>query len=410
MKDMISFKINSSSAVKFRDNFCATCSSYFEHTLQQRISFMDLPYETNPLGGVETADTRSLARAIDAASWSVFLHVPFAEWVLKATGRNTHLVDMFLWYHEMLSVRLYYRLRRCSEAQKVKNDLLEIISEVNPFARTVISSGIESLNGRPATCDLNISFIIGPLCSLPTDDLAPDVLNLLDIRFRRTYHRQWDNDEMADHTPPGLLASSITENDLRSFRDGYALTFMEGEGFHKWLGSLGRSWNYRCEDVADCLQVDSKHSAALVELAVVSINAAFLLRGSFLTDQKYLYERRNFHGSTAIFYGLKQAGCDGKMIPLQLSSIVNYRAYRDELKKGPALPFVFLSIRELPLLTECLSRHRPSSPKYEMYWRSLTFTVEELFVFRSYIADTSKATAAMQRIRKLLNINFCFCF
>ncbi|PGH31995.1 hypothetical protein GX50_05189 [[Emmonsia] crescens] len=27
--------------------------------------------------------------------------------------------------------------------------------------------------------------------------------------------------------PPALLASSITENDLRSFRDDYALTFME---------------------------------------------------------------------------------------------------------------------------------------------------------------------------------------
>ncbi|EGE86077.2 hypothetical protein BDDG_09022 [Blastomyces dermatitidis ATCC 18188] len=353
MKDTISFKINSSSSVKFHDNFCATCSSFFEHTLQQRISFMDLPYETNPLGGVETADIHSLARAIDAAS----------------------------------CVRLYYRLRRCSEAEK-------IISEVNPFARMVISSGIESLNGRPATCNLNISFIIGPLCSLPTDDLAPDVLNLLDIRFQRTYHRQWDNDEMADHTSPGLLASSITENDLRSFRDGYALTFMEGEGFHKWLGSLGRSWNYRCEDVADCLQVDSKHSAVLVELAMISINATFLLRGSFLTGDQ----------------NLKQAGCDGKMIPLQLSSIVNYQAYRDELKKGLALPFVFLSIRELLLLTECLSRHRPSSPKYEMYWWSLMFTVKELFVFRSYITDTSKATAAMQQIRKLLNINFCFCF
>ncbi|PGH31996.1 hypothetical protein GX50_05190 [[Emmonsia] crescens] len=154
---------------------------------------MHLPYETNPLGGVEMADTRSLSRAIDAASWLAFLQVPFAEWVLKATGCNAHLVDMFLSYHEMLSVRLYYHLRRCSEPQKVKNDLLEIISEVNPFARTVISSGIESLNGL-VTCDLNVGFIVGPLRDLPTDDLTPDVLNVLDIRFRRTYHRQRDND------------------------------------------------------------------------------------------------------------------------------------------------------------------------------------------------------------------------
>ncbi|KAL2377052.1 hypothetical protein RJZ90_007039 [Blastomyces dermatitidis] len=157
---------------------------------------MDLLYETNPLADVETADTRSLSKAIDAASWSAFLQVPFDEWVLKAAGRNAHLVDTFLWYHKMLSVRLYYRLRRCSEAQKVKSDL----------------------QGR-------------------------------------TYHRQRDNDEMAEfqinislfhgihHTLPGLLASSMTENDLRSFRDNYALMFVEVNGLHKWLGALGHSWN-----------------------------------------------------------------------------------------------------------------------------------------------------------------------
>ncbi|EQL32374.1 hypothetical protein, variant 3 [Blastomyces dermatitidis ATCC 26199] len=261
---------------------------------------MDLLYETNPLADVETADTRSLSKAIDAASWSAFLQVPFDKWVLKAAGRNAHLVDTFLWYHKMLSVRLYYRLRRCSEAQKVKSDLQGIISEVNPFARTVISSGIESLNGRIVNCDLNIGFIVGPLRDLPTDDLTPDVLNLLDIRFRRTYHRQRDNDEMAEfrtdtslfrgirHTPPGLLASSMTENDLRSFRDDYALMFVEVNGLHKWLGALGRSWNCRCEDVADCLQADSKHGAALVELAVISLDAAFLPTGSFLTRDQVL--------------------------------------------------------------------------------------------------------------------------
>ncbi|QSS59368.1 hypothetical protein I7I51_08803 [Histoplasma capsulatum] len=255
---------------------------------------MDFLYEKNPLADVETADTRSLARAIDAATWSAFLQVPFAEWVLKATGRNAHVVDTFLWYHEMLSVRLYYRLRRCSEAQK-------IISEVNHFARSIISSSIESLNGRLVTCDLNIGFIVGPLRDLPTVDLTPDILYLLDIRFQRTYHRQWDYNEMAEfrtdtslfrgihHTLPGLLASSMTENDLRSFRDDYALMFMEDKGIHRWLDALGHSWNRRCEDVADGLQTDLKHGAALVELAVVSLNATFLLIGYFLTGDQSAY-------------------------------------------------------------------------------------------------------------------------
>ncbi|EDN04908.1 predicted protein [Histoplasma mississippiense (nom. inval.)] len=213
---------------------------------------MDFLYEKNPLADVETADTRSLARAIDAATWSAFLQVPFAEWVLKATGRNAHVVDTFLWYHEMLS----------------------IISEVNHFARSIISSSIESLNGRLVTCDLNIGFIVGPLRDLPTVDLTPDILYLLDIRFQRTYHRQWDYNEMAEfrtdtslfrgihHTLPGLLASSMTENDLRSFRDDYALMFMEDKGIHRWLDALGHSWNRRCEDVADGLQTDLKHGAA----------------------------------------------------------------------------------------------------------------------------------------------------
>ncbi|OJD11913.1 hypothetical protein AJ78_07419 [Emergomyces pasteurianus Ep9510] len=75
---------------------------------------------------------------------------------------------------------------------------LIIISEVNPFARTVISSGIESLNGRLVTCDLNVGFIVGPLRDLPTDDLTSNVLSVLDIRFQRMYHRQRDNNEMAE--------------------------------------------------------------------------------------------------------------------------------------------------------------------------------------------------------------------
>ncbi|PGH27822.1 hypothetical protein AJ80_00372 [Polytolypa hystricis UAMH7299] len=240
--------------------FAAARSSRLEHTLKQHISGMDLPSKTNSLAGVEIADTSSVARAIDIASWSAFLQVPFAEWVLKATGRDADLVDMFLWYHEMLSIRLYYRLQKYSkaEAEKIRDDLLEIASKVNPFAHTVILSSIESPNRPPVTCDLCIGFIINPLYELfvsPAYDLNLDVLDLLDTCFQHTYHQQLHNGKMAEfqtdislfhsisHTLPELLAGSITENDMRSFCDNYALMFMKCKDLNEWLGSLGCSWN-----------------------------------------------------------------------------------------------------------------------------------------------------------------------
>ncbi|KAL2368933.1 hypothetical protein BDBG_17384 [Blastomyces gilchristii SLH14081] len=232
--------------------------------MERSVSKIDLPYEANPLTVVSTTDAHAVAHAIDTATWSVLLQVPFAAWVLKAVGRDTDLMDSFFWYHRALGIRLHSLLRMHSELPRFKNELWETVPGVNPLARAVISSCVQ--NTRSWKCvahDLEIGFITEPLTDVFGHQpryLDADEFYLLNARFQRIYGETVRTARFrADlilfrgirDMPPASLAGSITTEDLRCFQNAYALVLSErNEGWRH----LGRSWQQRSEDSIECLR------------------------------------------------------------------------------------------------------------------------------------------------------------
>lgn len=110
-----------------------------------------------------------------------------------------------------------------------------------------------------------------------------NVLKLLNIRFQRIYYQSHITDMLEfqidislfyeiSHTLSELLASSITKNDFRFFNNDLEFrNNFQCEDFNKWLKSLNRFWNAWCENVADCVKVESMNDTAFVKLAVISV-------------------------------------------------------------------------------------------------------------------------------------------
>ncbi|EDN10695.1 predicted protein [Histoplasma mississippiense (nom. inval.)] len=254
-------------------------SKYLMSWLEKRsedIARIQLPIG-NPLQGVDIQDVSAVTRAIDNYSWSLFQHVPFAAWVRKALGEEVDLIDSFLLHHDIIAVRLYYRLQRCSDKEEIKSHLLEAASDIGGFTHSVISSGIRCRDGN---C-VDTSFIINPLARLfdrPVIGSLRDIIGILDVRYQRTYHQQRDiNTAVEFRTDISFfhaltastvsladLADSTARKDLRSFQD-YILFEKKSS-----LQQFNLSWNDRCEEVMECLQVRPELHTMLVEFALVS--------------------------------------------------------------------------------------------------------------------------------------------
>ncbi|KAL2369704.1 hypothetical protein RJ035_001609 [Blastomyces gilchristii] len=379
--------------------------------LEQSIAKTDFPYRENPLTGVNTTDAHgvapAVARAIDKETRSVILQVPFAAWLLKAVGRDTDVMDMFLVYLGVLRIRLNRFLRRCPEPLRIKNELQTIVLGVNPLARAVMSGCIQNTQSwKCLTHDLNIGFIIDPLADVfgpRPRRLNADEFYLLNTRFQSTYDTERDIDPVSSFRTdlmffrgirdmsPESLASRITNEDLRCFQAAYALMPSERD---EWRRLLGHSWRHRNEDTTECLRKDLRYGGPLVELAMC------------------LYKQRNFHGVTAIVIGLRVADYDATMIPRELRRIVeyegNFRACRDHLRDmretgKPALPFIYPIYREYQLSVESLRRHEASS-RYEACLQRVTSNADDLLWFGSYTARSG----IVKRIGSMFE--FCICF
>ncbi|OJD28256.1 hypothetical protein ACJ73_00335 [Blastomyces percursus] len=325
---------------------------------------MTLFYNRNTLRNVNIKDAHAVAEAIDEASWSAFKQVPFSAWVFKATQRPVELVDEFIWFHKLLAIQLQSRLRR----YQILHELSELARNVNPFARSVIYNR-----------DVDISFIVEPLSCLPHSTIdSSEALSLLEKRFRRLYHSSQDlrkkiylrTDMFLFHgikqESPASLAWLMTENDSKLFSMGFSLSL---EGKNMWFKNLGLAWDDRSYDVVDTLCLDSKYAPAFIELATC------------------LYRHRNFHGSTAIVQGLKNAGFN-TAFPSALYAIFdpanNYQTYRQMVRTGrPAIPFVFPLKREHRIVMEKLQQPRLQLYRNE-YRQDMKLIVDDLLKFRSF--------------------------
>ncbi|PGG96170.1 hypothetical protein AJ79_09701 [Helicocarpus griseus UAMH5409] len=360
-------------------------STYLIPWLEKRseeIARIQLPIGPNPLLGVDIRDVSAIVRAIDNSSWSLFQHIPFAAWVLKALGEEEDLIDSFLFHHDILAFRLYCRLQRCCSKEKegIKSQLLEAASDMGGFTRSVISGGICGNNGA---C-IDIGFIINPLARLfarPIDGSLDNIIGILEVRYQCKYHLQRDfNTAFEFRTDTSFFhalttvsladfAISITHRDSRSFEDYILLA--------KDFNRLNLCWNDRCEEVMESLQVRPELLAMLLELAL------------------RLYELRNFYALTAIVHGVDKAG-HRVAIPSELRHIVlskNYQNYRNELQNGPALPFLFPALVDLESGTQARAQYGLETAEYEACRRKIICSLREVFAFMSYKPEVLEITS-----------------
>ncbi|OJD20724.1 hypothetical protein ACJ73_07940 [Blastomyces percursus] len=252
------------------------------------------------------------------------------------------------------------------------------------FTQSAISGGIR---GKNAAC-IDIGFIINPLARLfahPIDGSLDNIISILEVRYQCKYHLQRDfntafefrTDTSFFHTLTTVsladFAILITRRDSRAFEDYIIL-------LAKDFNRLNLSWNDRCEEVMESLQVRPKFLAMLLELALTRL--------------------------------------DIEVIPSELRDIVlskNYQNYRNELQNGPALPFLFPALVDLKSGTQARAQYGLETAEYEACRRRIICSLREVFVFMSYKPEILGATSCepeaqgaglVERVRGALE-SFC---
>lgn len=96
----------------------------------------------------------------------------------------------------------------------------------------------------------------------------------------------------------------------------------------------------------------------------------------------------------------------GTAIPPELRRIMcsekNYRNYRDELQNGPALPFLFPTLRDL----ESVPQYSLEAAEYEACRERIICSLREVFAFMSYEPGV-QGVGIMERIGGVLKACCC---
>lgn len=145
---------------------------------------------------------------------------------------------------------------------------------------------------------------------------------------------------------PKDFAEAITHQDVAQFR-----TLKSMEPVDVIYKDISSQWNDQCRAVTEAILVDSQVAKLAVEVALVS--HAWLKEILQLTfHAQNLRVLRNYHSLHAFLQGFQAAGCVW-MIPKHLRDYIsddsNYLVYRNALKHGPCLPFLFPHCREYQL-------------------------------------------------------------